>query len=45
VPGYGYAIAGDTGGMINGRHVDLCFNSLSQVHSWGKRHVTIVVLD
>jgi uncharacterized protein YabE (DUF348 family)/3D (Asp-Asp-Asp) domain-containing protein len=45
VPGYGYAIAGDTGGMINGRHVDLCFNSLSQVYSWGKRHVTIVVLD
>ncbi|MDR3686284.1 MAG: 3D domain-containing protein [Coriobacteriia bacterium] len=45
VPGYGYAIAGDTGGMINGRHIDLCFNSLFEVNSWGKRHVTIVVLD
>jgi uncharacterized protein YabE (DUF348 family) len=45
IPGYGYAVAGDTGGMINGNHIDLCFDSMAEVHAWGKRHVTIVILD
>jgi resuscitation-promoting factor RpfB len=45
VPGYGYAIAADTGGMINGRHIDLCFNSVAEVNAWGKRYVTVIVLD
>lgn len=45
VPGYGYAIAADTGGMINGRHVDLCFDSMSQLNAWGRRVVTIIILD
>lgn len=45
VPGYGYAIAADTGGMINGDHIDLCFNTLGQVDAWGKRYVTVIVLD
>jgi 3D (Asp-Asp-Asp) domain-containing protein len=45
VPGYGYAIAGDTGGMINGRHIDLCFDSMGELESWGKRFVTIILLD
>jgi 3D (Asp-Asp-Asp) domain-containing protein len=45
VPGYGYAIAADTGGMINGRHIDLCFNSVAEVDAWGKRYVTVIVLD
>ena len=45
VPGYGYAVAGDTGGMINGRHIDLCFDSMAELRSWGKRYVTIILLD
>ena len=45
VPGYGYAIAADTGGMINGDHIDLCFNTVGQVNAWGKRYVTVIVLD
>ena len=45
VPGYGFAIAADTGGMINGRHIDLCFNSMSALESWGRRVVTIIILD
>jgi uncharacterized protein YabE (DUF348 family)/3D (Asp-Asp-Asp) domain-containing protein len=45
VPGYGYAIAADTGGMISGRHIDLCFNSVAEVNAWGKRYVTVIVLD
>jgi uncharacterized protein YabE (DUF348 family) len=45
IPGYGYAIAGDTGGMINGNHIDLCFDSMAEVNAWGKRHLTITILD
>jgi 3D (Asp-Asp-Asp) domain-containing protein len=45
VPGYGYAIAADTGGMINGRHIDLCFDSMSDLNAWGRRVVTIIILD
>jgi 3D (Asp-Asp-Asp) domain-containing protein len=45
VPGYGYAIAADTGGMINGRHIDLCFGSMGEIAAWGKRVVTIIILD
>jgi 3D (Asp-Asp-Asp) domain-containing protein len=45
VPGYGYAIAADTGGMINGRHIDLCFDSMSELNAWGRRIVTIIILD
>jgi 3D (Asp-Asp-Asp) domain-containing protein len=45
VPGYGYGVAGDTGSMINGRHVDLCFDSMAGIKSWGKRTVTITLLD
>ena len=36
VPGYGQAIAGDTGGGIKGRRVDLCYddNNLVTWHQW-----------
>jgi resuscitation-promoting factor RpfB len=45
VPGYGYAIAGDTGRLIKGHHVDLCFNSMAGLNAWGRRFVTIILLD
>jgi 3D (Asp-Asp-Asp) domain-containing protein len=37
VPGYGSGIAGDTGGMIIGRHIDLGYDvdSLVWHHEWG----------
>jgi uncharacterized protein YabE (DUF348 family) len=37
VPGYGPGVAGDTGGLIIGRHVDLGFeeNGLVWHHEWG----------
>lgn len=43
IPGYGYAIAADVGGAINGHHIDLCFDSMTQVNRWGSRHVTITI--
>lgn len=45
VPGYGYGVACDTGGMINGNHVDLYFDTLAEMNAWGARTVTIIVLD
>jgi uncharacterized protein YabE (DUF348 family)/3D (Asp-Asp-Asp) domain-containing protein len=45
VPGYGYAIAADTGGAIKGDHIDLCFDTIGETEQWGRRTVTIVVLD
>lgn len=42
---YGYAIAGDTGGAIKGNKIDLFFPSASQVRQFGRRNVTVYVLD
>lgn len=44
VPGYGYAVAADTGGLIRGNHIDLCFDSVAQARAWGRRTITIVIL-
>ena len=41
VPGYGPGIAGDTGGLIKGRHIDLGYEEDSMVwhYEWGYVHV------
>lgn len=44
VPGYGYAVAADTGGAVKGKRIDLCFDTVAQALKWGRRNVTIVVL-
>ncbi|MCL5256642.1 MAG: ubiquitin-like domain-containing protein [Chloroflexi bacterium] len=46
IPGYGYGVAEDTGGMIRGNHVDLCFDDSDWgTMQWGARWVTIYILD
>ncbi len=45
VPGYGYAIAADTGGAIKGSRVDLCFNTAAEAFAWGRRTVSITIVD
>lgn len=45
VPGYGYAIAGDTGGAIKGHIIDLCFDTVAECNDWGRRQITIIILD
>lgn len=44
VPGYGYGIAADTGGAINGQHIDLCFDTASEVNDWGVRTLSVILL-
>ncbi len=41
IPGYGIAIAGDTGGAINGHRIDLGFNSLGDALLFGRRAVRV----
>jgi 3D (Asp-Asp-Asp) domain-containing protein len=45
VPGYGEAIAADTGGAIIGSRIDLWFPTAAQAYAWGRRTVTISVKD
>jgi resuscitation-promoting factor RpfB len=44
IPGYGNAIAADTGGAISGNKIDLCFNTRAEALAWGRRTVTITIL-
>jgi len=44
VKGYGYAIAGDTGGAIKGNRIDLFFYSTYDALKWGRRTVTVYLL-
>ncbi|MGP4063123.1 ubiquitin-like domain-containing protein [Halobacillus sp. H74] len=45
VEGYGYAVAGDTGGAINGKRIDLFVSSKSQAQSFGRKNVKVKILD
>lgn len=44
IPGYGFAIAGDTGGAIRGNRIDLGFDSLSGAIAFGRRLVKVYTL-
>jgi 3D (Asp-Asp-Asp) domain-containing protein len=41
IPGYGIAVAGDTGGDIVGRRIDLGFDTLGAAMAFGRRAVTV----
>jgi len=45
VEGYGYAIAGDTGGAIKGNKIDVFFPTKEEAYKWGRKNVTIKVLN
>jgi 3D (Asp-Asp-Asp) domain-containing protein len=43
IPGYGEAVAADTGSAIQGATIDLWFPSASAAAAWGRRTVTIML--
>jgi 3D (Asp-Asp-Asp) domain-containing protein len=43
VPGYGRAVAADTGTAIRGNVIDLWMPTMAQAQSWGSRTVTITI--
>lgn len=51
VPGYGYAVAADTGGAIKGAKIDVCYWTGGETparaasRTWGRRSVTVIVLN
>lgn len=45
VEGYGFCIAGDTGGSIKGNRIDLGFNTYGEAKRFGRRTVTVYILD
>lgn len=44
IPGYGLAIAGDTGGSIIGNRIDLGFDTLRDALLFGRRSITVYQL-
>ena len=44
VEGYGYCVAGDTGGAVKGHKIDLCFLSVDECYDWGRREVAVYIL-
>ena len=45
VEGMGVYVAGDTGGAINGRIIDVHFPTVAEAMSWGRRNVRIRILN
>ena len=45
VPGYGIAIAGDTGGDIKGNRIDVHYPEVQQAMDFGRRKITIKVMN
>jgi len=45
IEGYGFAIAGDTGGAIKGQKIDLFFNTNAEVKQFGRRNITVYILQ
>ncbi|HEX2517610.1 MAG TPA: ubiquitin-like domain-containing protein [Chloroflexota bacterium] len=45
IPGYGNAIAGDTGGAIKGQRIDLGYATYNEAIRFGRQTVTVYVLD
>ncbi|MCI5709261.1 3D domain-containing protein, partial [Veillonella caviae] len=45
IPGYGEAVAADTGGAIIGNKIDLVMDSYGEAMDFGRRDVTVYVLD
>jgi uncharacterized protein YabE (DUF348 family) len=45
IPGYGFAVAADCGGAINGDRIDLFMDSYSDAIQWGRRDVTVYFLE
>lgn len=45
IPGYGEAIAADTGGAIKGDRIDLCFDSYDQAIQFGRNTMQVYILE
>ena len=45
IPGYGEAVADDTGGSILGNRIDIAFDTYDEAMAFGRQHLEIYILD
>lgn len=45
IPGYGYAVAEDTGGAIVGNRIDVAFDTLGECYEFGRQWVDLYILE
>jgi len=45
IPGYGHALAADTGRDIIGNRIDLCFNTVREAIEFGRRNIKVYILE
>lgn len=45
IPGYGIAMAGDSGGSIKGYRIDLFYDDYDAAIQWGRRDVEVYILE
>jgi 3D (Asp-Asp-Asp) domain-containing protein len=45
IPGYGEALAADTGGWIKNYRVDLCFETLEDCYKFGRRKIRVYLVE
>jgi len=45
IPGYGEALAADTGGWIKGNRIDLVFEDLAECYRYGRRNIKVYLIQ
>lgn len=45
IPGYGYAVAEDTGGAIVGNKIDVAFDTVAECYEFGRQTIDIYVVE
>lgn len=45
IPGYGYAVAADTGGAIVGNIIDVAFDTIAECYEFGRQSIEIYIID
>lgn len=45
IPGYGYAVAADTGGAIVGNIIDIAFDTVGECYEWGRQYLDIYIIE
>ncbi len=45
IPGYGYAVAEDTGSAIYGHKIDVAFDTVAECYEFGRQFIDIYILD
>jgi 3D (Asp-Asp-Asp) domain-containing protein len=45
IPGYGEALAADTGGWVKGNRIDLVFDSLEDCYRYGRRKIKVYLVQ